>query len=108
MFLDQKVQTAAKKEAKTVLDFWAGNSTRGSTPEERSLEMAPKGIREIRKAARLTQFHLSQLTGISRTRLSFAECGYLTLTLDELQRIETAARSAAIKLGQQLVAGGAE
>jgi hypothetical protein len=37
-------------------------------------------IREVRRAVRLTQLELSHHTGIERTRLSFAECGYVRLS----------------------------
>ena len=47
-------------------------------------------IRQLRKTGRLTQFEVSQRTGIDRTRLSFAECGYLQLTADEKQAIKRA------------------
>jgi len=47
-------------------------------------------IRQLRRTGRLTQFEVSQRTGIDRTRLSFAECGYLQLTGDEEQAIKRA------------------
>jgi transcriptional regulator with XRE-family HTH domain len=37
-------------------------------------------IREIRRTVGLSQIQLSCRTGIERTRLSFAECGYVRLT----------------------------
>jgi transcriptional regulator with XRE-family HTH domain len=47
-------------------------------------------IRLLRKTARLTQLELAQQTGISRVRLSFAECGYCELTHEEVARIQEA------------------
>ena len=46
-------------------------------------------IRELRKAARITQWELASRTGISRMRLSLAECGYVALTATELAAIQT-------------------
>jgi transcriptional regulator with XRE-family HTH domain len=40
-------------------------------------------LRQLRKAARLTQLELSQRTGIERTRVSFAECDYVRLSNQE-------------------------
>jgi transcriptional regulator with XRE-family HTH domain len=48
------------------------------------------GLRQLRKIARLTQIELSQRTGIDRTRLSFLECGYLSLTKEEESLIRKA------------------
>lgn len=47
-------------------------------------------IRERRKKARMTQMELAQRTGIDRSRLSQAECGYRELRLDELELISRA------------------
>jgi transcriptional regulator with XRE-family HTH domain len=53
------------------------------------------GLRQLRKIARLTQIELSQRTGIDRTRLSFLECGYLSLTKEEESLIRKAIVEAA-------------
>ena len=45
-------------------------------------------IRQLRKAARLTQIELAQQTGISRVRLSLAECDYVKLSHKELDLIQ--------------------
>jgi transcriptional regulator with XRE-family HTH domain len=52
-------------------------------------------LRQLRKAARLTQLELSQLTGIDRAKLSFAECGYVELTGLEVAEVRKAVASAA-------------
>jgi transcriptional regulator with XRE-family HTH domain len=50
-------------------------------------------IRKLRRLARLTQVELAKRTGISRVRLSMAECGYLSLTSDERMRVSQVARN---------------
>lgn len=45
-------------------------------------------IRQLRRAARMTQYELAAKTGISKVRLSFAECRYLELNADEITAIE--------------------
>ena len=40
-------------------------------------------LRELRRMAYLTQFQLAQRCGVSRMRLSLAECGHLQLRPDE-------------------------
>jgi len=52
-------------------------------------------LRPLRRIARLTQLELSQRTGIDRTRLSFAECGYISLSADEQTAIMRAVAEAA-------------
>ncbi len=52
-------------------------------------------IRQLRKTARLSQFELSQRTGISRIRLSHAECAYLRLRPDEESAIRRTIREIA-------------
>ena len=47
-------------------------------------------VRKIRCAGKVSQVELSLLTGISRPRLSAAECGYLTLSDEEQIAIEEA------------------
>ncbi len=45
-------------------------------------------LRDLRKSVGLTQLVLANETGISRMRLSLAECGYVTLHADEQERIK--------------------
>jgi transcriptional regulator with XRE-family HTH domain len=52
-------------------------------------------VRRLRKAARMTKWELAERTRISRMRLSFAECGYLSLTPAELSAVERATVSGA-------------
>jgi transcriptional regulator with XRE-family HTH domain len=40
-------------------------------------------IKELRRMADLTQFQLAQRCGVSRMRLSLAECGHLELNAHE-------------------------
>jgi transcriptional regulator with XRE-family HTH domain len=40
-------------------------------------------LKELRRMADLTQFELAQRCGVSRMRLSLAECGQLQLRQDE-------------------------
>lgn len=47
-------------------------------------------LRKIRRAARITQYELAEKTGISRMRLSLAECNYICLTPEEMRAIERA------------------
>jgi len=47
-------------------------------------------LRKIRRAARITQYELAEKTGISRMRLSLAECNYICLTPEEMSAIERA------------------
>ena len=47
-------------------------------------------IREIRKAASLTQFQLAQRSGVSRFRLCMAETDSLQLRPEELEAINKA------------------
>jgi transcriptional regulator with XRE-family HTH domain len=44
-----------------------------------SEEKHPMELKELRKMADLTQFQLAQRCGVSRMRLSLAECGQLDL-----------------------------
>ena len=46
-----------------------------------------KDLREMRALSRLTQFSLSRRSGVSRTRLSLAECGEAELATDEEEKI---------------------
>jgi transcriptional regulator with XRE-family HTH domain len=46
-----------------------------------------KKLRQLRKMARASQAELALRTGINRTRLSFAENGYLELTAEEQAKI---------------------
>jgi transcriptional regulator with XRE-family HTH domain len=48
-----------------------------------------KDLREMRQLAGITQFALSQRSGVSRMRLSLAECGEAELDGEELARIRT-------------------
>jgi len=59
-------------------------------------------IRQLRKTARITQWELADRTGISRMRLSLAECGYVSLTAAELAAVESATVSTAEARLQQL------
>ncbi len=52
-------------------------------------------VKDLRNAARLTQIELAQRSGIERTRLSLAECGYLSLTDEEASSILRAIAEAA-------------
>jgi hypothetical protein len=47
-------------------------------------------IRQKRRDARITQVELALKTGICRSRLSLAECGYIKLRADELGSIDEA------------------
>lgn len=47
-------------------------------------------LHSVRRAAGLSQSALAAQTGISRPRLSAAECGYLELSEEEIARILTA------------------
>lgn len=47
-------------------------------------------LRNLRREARITQWELAELSGISRMRLSLAECGYVSLTSTELDAIRQA------------------
>jgi transcriptional regulator with XRE-family HTH domain len=51
-------------------------------------------IRECRKAAKVSQYELARRSGISRMRLSLAECGYVELDPDEDRTLRAAIRSA--------------
>jgi transcriptional regulator with XRE-family HTH domain len=46
-------------------------------------------IKELRRMADLTQFQLAQRCGISRMRLSLAECGQLELNANEDRAVRT-------------------
>lgn len=46
-----------------------------------------KMVVNLRKAKGLSQFRLSQITGVSRYRISLFECGYAPLTEDEFKLI---------------------
>jgi transcriptional regulator with XRE-family HTH domain len=48
-----------------------------------------KALREMRDLAGITQFALSQRSGVSRMRLSLAECGEAELDGKELARVRT-------------------
>ncbi len=50
-------------------------------------------IRKLRRLVCLTQVELAKRTGISRVRLSMAECGYLHLNPDEVSRITEVAKN---------------
>ncbi len=47
-----------------------------------------KNLKELRKMASLTQFELAQRCGISRMRLSLAECEQIHLCPDELANVQ--------------------
>lgn len=51
-------------------------------------------LREIRKAAGLTQFQLAARANVSRFRICLAEAGDLSLRADELRAITDAVRPA--------------
>lgn len=59
-------------------------------------------VRQLRRAARITQYELAERTGISRMRLSLAECGYVSLTTAELNAVESATVSSAQDRLQEL------
>lgn len=46
-----------------------------------------KDLREMRELARITQFSLSRRSGVSRMRLSLAECGEVELSKPEKEKI---------------------
>jgi transcriptional regulator with XRE-family HTH domain len=46
-----------------------------------------KDLREMRELAGITQFCLSRRSGVSRTRLSLAECGETELSGNEKEKI---------------------
>ncbi len=46
--------------------------------------------RNLRTAARITQWELAEITSISRMRLRLAECGYVSLAPAELDAIRCA------------------
>jgi transcriptional regulator with XRE-family HTH domain len=47
-------------------------------------------IQELRTMAGLTQFRLAKQSGVGRTRLSLAECGYIELRREEYEALEHA------------------
>ncbi len=51
-----------------------------------------KRLRKLREAAGLSQVSLGQKTGVSRTRISFAEAGYAALTEPEIAAIRRVLR----------------
>jgi len=51
-------------------------------------------IRQLRRTARLTQVELANETGISRMKVSLAECGYVELTEAEEHLVRQAVRKA--------------
>lgn len=44
-------------------------------------------IINLRKTLRISQYKLSIITGIPRTRISLAECGYISLDPEEINKI---------------------
>jgi|HubBroStandDraft_2_1064218.scaffolds.fasta_scaffold531106_1 transcriptional regulator with XRE-family HTH domain len=44
-------------------------------------------LKEMRELAGITQFSLARRSGVSRMRLSLAECGDMELTLEEAKNI---------------------
>ena len=52
-------------------------------------------IKELRKAARVSQVEIAVKAGIHRARLSAAECGYIQLTPSEEHKIRHAITEAA-------------
>ena len=58
-----------------------------------------KDLREMRELAGITQFSLSRRSGVSRMRLSLAECGEADLSDTEKQKI-ISVLLAAIRLQQ--------
>jgi transcriptional regulator with XRE-family HTH domain len=61
-----------------------------------------KNLKELRKAAGLTQQHLGQLTNISRIRICHAELGLMKLTRDEVATIRKALVSVSKKSARVL------
>ncbi len=47
-----------------------------------------KDLRELRRMIAFTQFRLAARSGVSRTKLSLAECGEIKLTNEEEQKIK--------------------
>jgi len=71
-------------------------------------------LKELRRMADLTQWELAQRCGVSRMRLSLAECGQVELRPEEiiatrevlLERIESrAAQIKGVLSGKEVVAG---
>lgn len=50
---------------------------------------ADMDLKQLRKLAGLTQFELAQRCGVSRMRLSLAECGQVKLREDEQSAVRT-------------------
>ena len=51
-------------------------------------------IRDLRLAAKLSQYELARRSGISRTRITMSECGYAELRPEEEQALCTAVANA--------------
>ena len=70
------------------------------------------GMKKLRKMAGLTQFQLAQRCGISRMRLSLAECEQVELTSEELAAIRNclfvAIENRAVQIRQMLSSAGSE
>ena len=49
-----------------------------------------QNFREIRRSADVSQGELSKESRVNRQRLSYAECGYLELTEDEIRAVQVA------------------
>ncbi len=47
-----------------------------------------KDLRELRRMVGFTQFRLAARSGVSRTKLSLAECGEIKLTNGEEQKVK--------------------
>jgi transcriptional regulator with XRE-family HTH domain len=53
-------------------------------------QMTIETLRARRIKLRVPQYVVAKLAGISRNRLSLAECGYIEETPEDLQKIDTA------------------
>lgn len=47
-------------------------------------------MKNLRKEKKISQYRLAQLTGISRDRITKAECGYVDLSTEEASKIKNA------------------
>lgn len=52
--------------------------------------MNAKALKKLRRAVGMTQFAMHVATGITETRIAFAETGRLQLTREEVELIRTA------------------
>ncbi len=65
-------------------------------------------LKQMREMCGLSQYELSMIVGIPRNRISLAECGYLTLRIEEQSTIHEALRKAFEKKAVQLTTAFSE